>query len=46
MAHILSKGNPCPYMNEICHNTLGSFYCDCEAGYQDPGFDRQAVFKV
>ena len=31
------KGNPCPYMNEICHNTDGSFYCDCEIGYQEKG---------
>ena len=31
----LYKGNPCPYKNEICHNTEGSFYCDCEEGYQE-----------
>ena len=24
-------------MNEICHNTDGSFYCDCEIGYQEKG---------
>ena len=33
----LGKGNPCPYRNEICHNTEGSFYCDCEEGYQEQG---------
>lgn len=31
------KGNPCPYANEVCHNTDGSFYCDCEIGYQERG---------
>ena len=40
------KGNPCPYVNEVCHNTDGSFYCDCEIGYQERGYELHTMKGV